>query len=194
MCVYSSPAQRFGAPGVVGVVDCSLVTQSCPTLCDPVDRSTPGLAVLHYLLEFSQTHIHWVGDAISPSHSLLSPSPPALKSFPASGSFPMSQLFESVAPSIRASASTSVFPMNIQGWFPSGLTELISLLSTGLSIKSLLQHHDLKASILRCSGGVMGPQICSLPNLKNLLKCYVTWQRWIQVADEIKVAGHLILK
>ena len=114
--------------------------------------------------------------------------------FPASGSFPMSQLFASGRQSIGASASTSVFPVNIQGWFPSGLTGLISLVSIGLSRKSLLQHHNLKASILQGSGVVMGPQICSLPNLKNLLKCYVTWQKWIQVADEIKVAGHLILK
>ena len=50
------------------------VTQSCPTLCDPMDCSTPGLPVHHQLLEFTQTHVHWVGDAIQPSHSLSSPS------------------------------------------------------------------------------------------------------------------------
>ena len=55
----------------------SSVTQSCPTLCDPMNRSTPGLPVHYQLLEFTQTHVHWVGDAIQPSHSLLSPSPPA---------------------------------------------------------------------------------------------------------------------
>jgi len=53
------------------------VVQSCPTLCDPMNRSTPGLPVHHQLLEFTQTHIHWVSDAIQPSHSLSSPSPPA---------------------------------------------------------------------------------------------------------------------
>ena len=55
----------------------SSVTQSCPTLCDPMNRSTPGLPVHHQLLEFTQTHVYRVGDAIQPSHLLASPSPPA---------------------------------------------------------------------------------------------------------------------
>ena len=55
----------------------SSVSQSFPTLCDPMDYSTPGLPVHHQLLEFTQTHVHWVSDAIQPSHPLLSPSPPA---------------------------------------------------------------------------------------------------------------------
>ena len=53
------------------------VPQSCPTLCDPMNRSTPGLPVHHQLLEFTHSHVHRVGDAIQPSHPLLSPSPPA---------------------------------------------------------------------------------------------------------------------
>ena len=57
---------------------CCLVAQLCLTLCDPVDCSMPGFPVLHYLLVFAQTHVHWVGDAIQPSHPLLSPLPPAL--------------------------------------------------------------------------------------------------------------------
>ena len=52
------------------------VAQSCPTLCDPMNRSTPGLPVHHQLPEFTETHVHWVSDAIQPSHPLLSPSPP----------------------------------------------------------------------------------------------------------------------
>ena len=72
-----------------------------------------------------------------------------LQSVPASGSFPMSQFFKSGGQSIGASASASVLPMNIQGWFPLGLTGLISLLFKGLS--SLLQHHSLKVSILQLS-------------------------------------------
>ena len=59
-------------------VQFSSVAQSCPTLCDPMNRSTPGLPVHHQLLEFTQTHVHLVGDAIQPSHPLSSPSPPAL--------------------------------------------------------------------------------------------------------------------
>ena len=55
---------------------CSSVAQSCPTLCDPMNRSMPGLPVHHQLPEFTQTHVHRAGDAIRPSHPLSSPSPP----------------------------------------------------------------------------------------------------------------------
>ena len=61
----------------VSSVQFNSVTQSCPTLCDPMNRSTPGLPVHHQLPEFTQTHVHRVGDAVQPSHPLLSPSPPA---------------------------------------------------------------------------------------------------------------------
>ena len=99
-------------------------------LCDPMNCRTPGFPVLHHLLEAAQTHVHWVSDVIQPSQPLL-PSPP--QSFPASGSFPMNQLFASGDQSTGASASASVLPMNSQGWFPLGLTSLISLLSKELS-------------------------------------------------------------
>ena len=89
-----------------------------------------GLPVHHQLPEFTQTHVHWVSDAIQPSCPLSSPFS-YLQSFPASGSFPMSQFFASGGRSIRALAS--VLPMNIQDWFPLGLTSLISLQSKGLS-------------------------------------------------------------
>ena len=73
-------------------VQFSSVTQSCPTLCYPMNRSTPGLPVCHQLLESTQTDVHRVGDAIQPSHPLSSPSPPA-PSPSQYWSFPMSQLF-----------------------------------------------------------------------------------------------------
>ena len=91
-------------------------------------------------------HVHPVDDAIQPSHPLLSPFHPAFN-LSASGSFPISQPFTSGSQSIGASASASVLPMNINCWFPLGLTGLISLLSKGLS-KSLLRYHSSKASIL----------------------------------------------
>ena len=59
-------------------ISCCSVTQSCPILCNPMDCSTPGFPGLQYLLKFAQTHVHWVGDAIPPSCSLSTPSPPAL--------------------------------------------------------------------------------------------------------------------
>ena len=91
------------------------VTQSCPTLCDPTDCSTPGLPAPHHLLKFAQVHIHCIGDAIQPSHPLMPSSPSALKSFPASGTFPMSQLFASDDQKTGVSASASVLPISIQG-------------------------------------------------------------------------------
>ena len=115
------------------IVDSS--AQSCPTLCDPMDHSMSGLPVYHQLPESIQTHLHWVGDTIQPSHLLSSPSPLAfnLQSFPASGSFEMSQLFSSGGQSIGVSASTSVLPMNTQDLSPLEWTGLMSLQSKGLS-------------------------------------------------------------
>ena len=115
---------------------------------DPMDCRTPGFPVHHQLLEFTQTHVHWVSDAIQPSHPLSSFSF-YLQSFPWSGSFQMNQFFASGGQSIKVSALASVLPMNIQDWFRLGLTGWISLQSKGLS--SLLQHHSSKASILRHS-------------------------------------------
>ena len=97
-----------------------------------MDCSTPGLPVHHQLLEFAHTHVHWIGDAIQPSHPLSSPSPPALN-LSQSGSFQMSQLFILGGQSIGVSASASVLPMNIQDWSPLGWTGWISLQSKGLS-------------------------------------------------------------
>ena len=80
------------------------VAQSCPILCNPMDCSTPGFPVLQHLLELAQTHVHWVSDAIQPSHP-DTPFPSWLLSFPASGSFLISQFFTSGGQSIGASAS-----------------------------------------------------------------------------------------
>ena len=102
------------------------VTQSCQTLCNSMDCSTPGLSVHHQLPEFTQTHVHWVGDAIQPSHPVV-PFSSCLQSFPASGSFLMSQFFTLGGHSIGVSASASVLPMNTQNWFPLGWTGWISL-------------------------------------------------------------------
>ena len=94
----------------------------------------PGFSVLYYLPEFAQTHVHWVGDVIHPTISSSAvPFSSCHLSFPASGSFPISQFFTSGGRSIGASASASVLPMDIQGWFPLGLTSSISLHSKGLS-------------------------------------------------------------
>ena len=161
------------------------VTQSCPTLCDPMDCSMLGFAAHHQLPKFTQTHVHWVGDAIQASHSLSSPFPPAFKLSQHQGLFfwegggltirfiydiiqvsmpfsqiitpspslteskRLSQFFASGGQSIGASASASFLPMNIQHWFPIGLTGLISSLSKGLS--RVFSNTTVKASVLQHS-------------------------------------------
>ena len=97
-----------------------------------MDCSTPGFPVVHHLLELAQTHVHRVSDAIQPSYPLSFPSLSAFN--PASGSFPVNKFFASDGQSVEASASASVLPVNIQGWFPLGLTCFIYLQSKGLKI------------------------------------------------------------
>ena len=109
-----------------------LCAKSCPNLCDPMDYSMPGLPVSHHVPVCpSSCPLNWWCCAnISSSATFFSF---CLQYFPASGSFPMSQFFASAGQSTGASASASVLPMSIQGWFPLGLTDLISLVSKGLS-------------------------------------------------------------
>ena len=126
-------------------VQFSSVAQSCLTPCDPMHCSTPGLPVHHQPPEFTQTHVHWVGDAIQPSHPLSPPSPPALSLSQHRGLF--HQLFASGGQGIGVSASTSVLPVSTQDWSPLEWTGWISLQSKGLS--SLMQHHCSKASIFQ---------------------------------------------
>ena len=97
-----------------------------------MDCSTPGFPVHQQLSELAQTYAHWVGDAIQPSHPLLSSSPPAFNLSQHQGLFKwVSSLHQVVK--VLVSASASVLPMNIQDWFPLGWTGLISLQSKGLS-------------------------------------------------------------
>ena len=131
-CTSEVRVQRGGKSLSILIISCCChcsVAQSCPTLCDPMDCSTPGLPVHHQLPDLTQTHVHWVSDAIRPSHPLLSPCSPVLSLAQHQGFLPMSQFFTSGVQSIGVSASGSVLPMNIQDWFPLGLTGLISLQS-----------------------------------------------------------------
>ena len=113
-------------------VQFSLVVQSCPTLCDRMNRSTPGLPVHHQHPEFTQIHVHWVREAIQPSHPLSSPSPPA------PNPSQHQSLFQWVNSSMRWpkywSFSFSIIPSKeIQDWSPSEWTGWISLQSKGLA-------------------------------------------------------------
>ena len=136
----------------------TLVIQSCQTLCNPMDHSTPGLPIHHQLPEFIQTHVHRVGDAIQPSHPLSS-----------------LLLLPSIFPSIRVFSNESVlhirwtkywsFSFNIS---PSNehpgliffMMDWLDLLAVQGNLKSLLQHHSSKASILQCSA--LSPTLTSI--------------------------------
>ena len=130
-------------------VQFSSIAQSCPILCDPMDCSTPGLPVHRQLLEFTQTHLHWVRDDIQPSHTLYS-----------------CFLLPSIFPSIRVFSNDSalcirwpkywsfifnISPSNEHLWLISFRMDCLDLLVVQGTLKSLLQHHSSKASILRCS-------------------------------------------
>ena len=127
-------------------VQFSSVAQPCLTLWHPMDCSTPGLPVHNQLPEPTQTHVHWVGDAIQPSHLLSSPSP-SLLSFPASGSFLMSL--------IRWpkywTFSFNISPSNEHPGLISFRMDWLDLLAVQGTLKSLLQHHSSKVSILHYS-------------------------------------------
>ena len=108
---------------------CCSVTKSCLTFLSPMDCSTSGFSVPHYLLEFAQLHMHWISDAIQPSHALVPSSPPTFNRSQHQGLSQWVSSLHQVAKVIRI----SVLPVNIQDWFPLGLTGLISLQSKGLS-------------------------------------------------------------
>ena len=112
---------------------CCSVAKLCLTLCSPMDCSKPGFPVHHRLLEFAQTHVHWVEWCHPITSSSVTPFSSRLQPFPASGSFPVSWLFTSGDQRNGASASASVLLVHIQGWSPLGLTGWLSLQSKGLS-------------------------------------------------------------
>ena len=112
--------------------------------------AAPGFSILHQLPELAQTHVHWVSDAIQPSQPLSSPSPPALNLSPASGSFPMTQLFASGGQKYW-SFSFSISPSNEYSGLISFRMDWLALLDVQGTLRSLLQHHSSKASILQCS-------------------------------------------
>ena len=125
------------------------VAQSCPTLCDPMNRSTPGLPVHHQLPEFTQTHVHQVSDAIQPSYPLSSLSPPAPNPSQHQGLSNESTL-RMRCPKYW-SFSFSISPSNEHPGLISFRMDWLDLLAIQGTLKSFLQHHSSKASILRRS-------------------------------------------
>ena len=123
--------------------------QLCLTLCEPTDCTMPGFPVLHYLLEIAQTKVHWVGDAIQPFHPLSSPSPLALHLSQHQGFFQWVNSLHQVAK--YWSFSFSISPSKEYSGLISFRTNWLDLLTVQGTLKSLLQHHSSKASILQRS-------------------------------------------
>ena len=120
-----------------------------PTLCDPMNCSSPGLPVHHQLLEFTQTHVHRVGNAIQPSHPLSFFSPPALNLSQHQGLFKWVSSSHQVAKILEFQLHIS--PSNEHSGLISFRMDRWDLLAVQGTLKSLLQHHSSKASILECS-------------------------------------------
>ena len=123
----------------------SSVTQSCLTLCKPMDCSTPGFLVYHQLLELAQTHVHQVGDAIQPLHPLSSPSPPAFNHSQNQGLFPWASSSHQVAKILKFQLQHQPFQWIFR--LISFRMDWLDLLAVQGTLKGLLQHHSSKASI-----------------------------------------------
>ena len=136
-------------------VQFSSVAQSCLTLCEPMNRSTPGLPVHHQLPEFTQTHVHRVSDAIQPSHPRSSPSPPAPNPSQHQGLFQWVNSSHEVAK--YWNFSFSINPYNEYPGLISFRTDWLDLLVVQGTLRSLLQHHSSKASFF-------GPHLSSQSN------------------------------
>ena len=151
-------------------VQFSSVTQLCPTLCNPVNCSTPGLPVHHQLPEFILTHVHRVIDAIQPSHPLSSPFPPAPNPSDHK-SFPMSQLFTWGSQSTGVSALASFLPKNTQSW------KQVPLGDSNPSWPCLIIEtaHCAVATLFLAGGGRKGKEWVLLMVMFTLPLLYLPW-------------------
>ena len=150
---FSRQEHRSGRSFTTYSICCCSAAQSCPTLCDPMDCSTPGFPILHHLPELAQIHVHGVSDAIQPSHPLL----PLLLLPP---TFPSIRVFSSEsACHIRWSKYWSFnfnnSPSNEYSGLVSFRIDWLDLLAVQGTLKSLLQHQSSKVSILWCSAFFM---------------------------------------
>ena len=148
-CTGLAALQHVKSSWTQDLTQFSSVVQSCPILCDPMNHSTPGLPVHYQLLEFIQTHVHRVGDAIQPSHPLSSPSPPSPNPSQHQGLFNESTLHMRWPKCW--SFSFNISPSNEHPGLTSFRMDWLGLLAVQGTLKSLLQHHSSKASILQRS-------------------------------------------
>ena len=138
----------------------SSVAQLCPILCDPMDCSVPGFPVHHKLPELDQTHVHRVGNAIQPSHPLSSPSPPAFNLAQHQGLFQWVSSSHQVAKILKFQLQPQL--SNEYSGLISFRIDWLDLLAAKGTLKSLLQHHSLKSSVVQHSSFLCGPTLTSI--------------------------------
>ena len=167
-------------------VQFSSLTLSCLTLCDPMDCSTPGLPVHHQHPESTQTHVYRVGDAIQPSHPLSSPSPPILNLSQHQGLFQWNVLH------IRRpnywSFSFNISPSNEYLGLIFFRIDRLDLLAVQGTHKSLLQHHNLKTSILQHSAFFMVQLSCPYMTIGKA----IALTRWTFVGTVMSLLFHML--
>ena len=167
--------------GVPGVQFSSVQSLSYVRLCNPMDCSMPGLPVHHQLLEFTQTHVHWVGDAIQPSHPLSSPSPPA---------FNLSQ-HQCISQWVRPkywSFSFSISPSNEYSGLIFFRMDCLDLPAVQRTLMSLLQHHSTKASILQCSAFFM----VQVSHWQMTIGKTIALNRWTFIGKVMALLFHML--
>ena len=164
----------------------SSVAQSCLTLCDPMNRSTPGHPVHHQLPEFTQTHVLRVSDAIQPSHPLSSPSPPAPNPSQRQGLFNESTLHMRWPK--YWSFSFSISPSNEHPGLVSFRMDWLDLLAVQGNLKSLLQHHTSKASILQHSAFFT----VQLSHPYMTTRKTIAWKRWTFVSKVMSLLLNML--
>ena len=154
-----------------------------------MDCGIPGFPVLHCLPEFALTHVRWVNDALEAPHLLFPPSPPVLNLSQHQGLFQWVSCLHQVAKSIGTSASVSVLPMNIQDWFPLGLTGLISLLSKGLCQESspAPQYENINSS---APSLLYGPTLTSVHNYGEKT---IALTRWTFVGKVMSLLSRFVI-
>ena len=173
-------------------VQLSSVTQSCMTLCYPMDCSMPGLPVHHHLPELAQTHVHWVGDAIQPSHPLLSPSPPAFILSQHQGLFQWVSSLHQVAKVLEFQLQ----PQSFQWLFRTDFLwmDWLDLLAVQGTLESLLKHHSSEASILWCSVFfIVQVSHLDMTTGKTLALATLALTRWIFVGKVMSLLFNMLI-
>ena len=151
----------------------SSIIQSCLILCDPMDCSTPDFPVHHKLLEFTQIHVHWIGDAVQPSHPLSSPSPLALNLYQ------NQSLFKWVSSSHQVARVLEFQLQHLSFQWLFRTMHWLDLLAVQWTLKSFLQHHSSKASILTLHIHFAKVKVIAIYHFMQMCTSSKTYCKWM---------------